>query len=171
MIETLELLVSALICIEIALICIRYADKEGKIVDKLSKIDTKNAKEIVQSLLESQQTRDFLFDVAYNLLSHANKADMLKPYMDEFYNTLKGHVLSSGGHSKKLRKQATKEVVDAMIAANPIGQYATLIIGTDQIHEFLGVADNPAKALEKIKVLASMFKEMPKGQLENFTQQ
>lgn len=166
MTQTLEIIVSALICIEIALICIRFADKGDKIIAKLSKLDTKNAKKIAEELFKSQATKDFLYDVAYNLLSHAIRAGIMKPYMDDFYKSFKGHVLSSGGHAAKLKKKATKEVLEYLIEKEPIGQYASMIIGKEQIHEMLGTDEDPNKALEKLKIIMGMLKK--KGQ---YTQQ
>ena len=164
MISTLEILVASLICLEIAIICLRLADKECKIVDKLSKIDAKNSKEVVENLLQSQVTKDFLFDVAYNLLSHSLKAGILTPYLNDFYNTFKKHVYSSQGHSGKLKKKALRELFDNVVSSHPLGKYASMVFGSDQIGELLGADEDPAKALEKLKYIMGFLKNNPNVQ-------
>lgn len=143
----------------------------SEMIGKLAELNPDNAKQITDSILKSPETRDFLFDVIYNLIQHALKANLLQPYMNDFYNTLKGHVMSKGGVSAKVRKKATKEVIEHIIASQPMGKYAKLLFGDEQIDDFLGISENPQKALEKLKVIVGMLKEIPQSQIDQYTQQ
>ena len=173
--EFMDVLVDYCIYIAILLyICInlfrnRYV--KAKIVSFLENTDPKDIGEAAKALFHDEKVQDFIFDSIMNIISHAYKAGALKEYTDDAYNTMKGQMLNSKGNDTKLVKKASKEILNQLITAHPIGQYATMLLGEDQIHEFLGTDDDPQKALEKLKIIMGMMKNYSKKDIGQMQQQ
>lgn len=153
-----------LICGMLAMFCVIFAAymvKKDKFMLKInkivSKIDIEKAVPICEELIKSPEIQEFLYSAFMNAAQ--TKAHVIKPYMDDFYLSMKNKVFSNTGHAGKTRKRAASTICEMTLKQHPLGQAALMFAG-DDIKEM--IAEDPEQALSIINLLLGNMKN--KGQ-------